>query len=69
MTDFVANLIRKVKPSATIAVSMKAAELRAAGKDVIGLGAGEPDFDTPEEAGLARDKYILANNLDHTLNT
>src|SRR5210317_955824 len=39
---------QRVKPSATLAVTARAAELRAAGKDVIGLGAGEPDFDTPE---------------------
>ncbi len=40
--------VNRIKPSPTIAVTTKAAELRAAGKDVIGLGAGEPDFDTPE---------------------
>jgi histidinol-phosphate/aromatic aminotransferase/cobyric acid decarboxylase-like protein len=38
----------RVKPSATIAVSQKARELKAKGRDVIGLGAGEPDFDTPD---------------------
>ena len=38
----------KIKPSATMAVTQKARELKAAGKDIIGLGAGEPDFDTPE---------------------
>lgn len=40
--------LKKIKPSPTIAVTTKAKELRAEGKDVIGLGAGEPDFDTPE---------------------
>lgn len=40
--------IQQVKPSATLAVSSKAAELRAKGQDVIGLGVGEPDFDTPQ---------------------
>ncbi|MDX1454057.1 MAG: pyridoxal phosphate-dependent aminotransferase [Gammaproteobacteria bacterium] len=40
--------VRKLKPSPTLAVTQRAAELRAAGKDIIGLGAGEPDFDTPE---------------------
>ena len=40
--------VQRVKPSPTLAVTAKAAELRAAGKDIIGLGAGEPDFDTPE---------------------
>jgi len=40
--------IRRVRPSATLAVTSRAAELRAAGHDIIGLGAGEPDFDTPD---------------------
>ena len=37
-----------VKPSSTLAITAKAKELKAAGKDVVGFGAGEPDFDTPE---------------------
>ncbi|GGA96646.1 aspartate aminotransferase A [Brucella endophytica] len=45
---FLADALSRVKPSATIAVSQKARELKAKGKDVIGLGAGEPDFDTPD---------------------
>ncbi len=45
---FLADSLARVKPSPTIAVTTKANELKAAGKDVIGLGAGEPDFDTPE---------------------
>ena len=44
---------RAIKPSPTIAVSTRARELRAAGRDVIGLGAGEPDFDTPEHIKAA----------------
>ncbi|MFQ5756069.1 MAG: pyridoxal phosphate-dependent aminotransferase [Acidiferrobacterales bacterium] len=40
--------VKRIKPSPTIAVSQRAAELQRAGKDVIGLGAGEPDFDTPD---------------------
>jgi aspartate aminotransferase len=48
LMSFIASRLAKVKPSATLAISAKAAELKAAGKDVIGLGAGEPDFDTPE---------------------
>jgi aspartate aminotransferase len=44
---FLASRLDRIKPSPTIAVSTKARELRAAGHDVIGLGAGEPDFDTP----------------------
>lgn len=45
---FLADALSRVKPSATIAVTQKARELKAAGRDVIGLGAGEPDFDTPD---------------------
>jgi aspartate aminotransferase len=45
--SFFADSLSRVQPSATIAVSQKARELKAAGRDVIGLGAGEPDFDTP----------------------
>ncbi len=45
---FLSSRMQQLKPSATIAVTTKAAELKAAGKDVIGLGAGEPDFDTPQ---------------------
>ena len=46
--SFLATRLNKIKPSPTIAVTTKAAELKAAGKDVIGLGAGEPDFNTPD---------------------
>lgn len=45
--------VQRVKPSPTLAVTARAAELRAAGKDIIGLGAGEPDFDTPEHIKTA----------------
>ncbi|MBX3576580.1 MAG: pyridoxal phosphate-dependent aminotransferase [Rhizobiaceae bacterium] len=45
---FLADSLARVKPSATIAVTQKARELKAKGRDVIGLGAGEPDFDTPD---------------------
>lgn len=44
---FIADRLSRIKPSPTIAVTNKAKELKAAGRDVIGLGAGEPDFDTP----------------------
>jgi aspartate aminotransferase len=53
---FLAQRLSLIKPSPTIAVTQKARELKAAGRDVIGLGAGEPDFDTPEnikEAAIA----------------
>jgi aspartate aminotransferase len=46
--SIIANRLNLIKPSATIAVTTKANELKASGKDVIGLGAGEPDFDTPD---------------------
>ena len=45
---FLSDALSRVKPSPTVAVSTKARELKAAGVDVIGLGAGEPDFDTPQ---------------------
>ena len=57
--SFLADRLARVKPSPTVAVSTKARELKAAGMDVIGLGAGEPDFDTPahiiEAAKIAMD--------------
>ena len=66
---FIADALGRIKPSPTIAVSSKAAELRAAGKDIIGLGAGEPDFDTIDyvkEAGIkairdGQTKYTAAD--------
>jgi len=50
---FLADALARVQPSATIAVTNKARELKAAGRDVIGLGAGEPDFDTPDNIKAA----------------
>src|SRR5229473_6032810 len=50
--------LKRIKPSATIAVTDKARALKAAGRDVIGLGAGEPDFDTPENIKRAAVKAI-----------
>ena len=44
----IADRLSRIKPSATMAVTQKAQEMRAAGHNVIGLGAGEPDFDTPD---------------------
>ncbi|MGB6388233.1 MAG: aspartate transaminase, partial [Methyloceanibacter sp.] len=44
----IAHALERVKPSPTMAITSKARELKAAGFDVIGLGAGEPDFDTPD---------------------
>jgi aspartate aminotransferase len=55
--------VQNIKPSPTLAVTNRAAELRAAGKDIIGLGAGEPDFDTPEHI---KDAAIEALNKGFT---
>lgn len=57
------DAVTRVAPSATIAVTTKAAELKAAGEDVIGLGAGEPDFDTPQHI---KDAAIQAINEGKT---
>src|SRR2546430_424554 len=56
----------RVKPSATIAVTDKARALKAAGRDVIGLGAGEPDFDTPANVKLAAIRAIEAGKTKYT---
>lgn len=72
MTEIdLSQALSRVQPSATIAVSTKAAELRRAGHDVIGLGAGEPDFDTPDhikQAGIraiqdGKTKYTPADGI------
>ncbi len=55
---FIADRLSRIKPSATVAVSNKAMEMKAAGEDVIGLGAGEPDFDTPEPIKEAARKAL-----------
>ncbi len=55
---FIADRLSRIKPSPTISVSNKAAEMKAAGADVIGLGAGEPDFDTPEHIKEAARKAM-----------
>ncbi|HWV55237.1 aminotransferase class I/II-fold pyridoxal phosphate-dependent enzyme, partial [Pseudorhodoplanes sp.] len=55
---FLADALARIKPSATIAVTDKARALKAAGRDVIGLGAGEPDFDTPANIKAAGIKAI-----------
>ncbi|MBV8840540.1 MAG: pyridoxal phosphate-dependent aminotransferase [Alphaproteobacteria bacterium] len=55
---FLADLVTRIKPSATIAVTDKARALKQAGRDVIGLGAGEPDFDTPDNIKRAAIKAI-----------
>ena len=68
---FLSESLDRVKPSATIAVTNLAAELKRAGRDIIGLGAGEPDFDTPDnikEAGIraireGRTKYTTVDGI------
>jgi len=64
--SIVAERLQRVKPSPTIAVTMKAAELKAAGKNVIGLGAGEPDFDTPQNIKDAAKKAIDSGDTKYT---
>jgi len=63
---FLSQTLARVKPSATIAVTNKARELQAAGRDVIGLGAGEPDFDTPEHIREAAKAAIDAGHTRYT---
>ncbi len=63
---FLSDTLARVKPSPTIAVTTKAAELKAAGRDVIGLGAGEPDFDTPQNIKDAAKAAIDAGKTKYT---
>jgi aspartate aminotransferase len=63
---FLAAALDRVKPSATIAVTQKARELKAAGRDVIGLGAGEPDFDTPDNIKEAAIDAIRRGETKYT---
>src|SRR5690348_16175488 len=62
----IADRLSRVKPSPTLAVTAKAAELKAAGKPVIGLGAGEPDFDTPEHIKQAAIEAIKRGETKYT---
>ncbi len=63
---FLSDTLARVKPSATIAVTNRARELAAAGRDVIGLGAGEPDFDTPDHIKAAAKRAIDAGKTKYT---
>lgn len=63
---FIADALGRVQPSQTIAVTTKARELKAAGRDVIGLGAGEPDFDTPDNIKEAAIKAIREGKTKYT---
>ena len=64
--SIVSNNLKRIKPSPTIAVTSKARELKAAGKDVISLGAGEPDFDTPNNIKQAAIKAINEGDTKYT---
>ena len=65
--DFkLSDRVQRIKPSPTLAITARAAELRAAGKDIIGLGAGEPDFDTPEHIKQAAVKALADGFTKYT---
>ena len=64
--SIISDSLKRIKPSPTIAVTQKARELRAAGKDVIGLGAGEPDFDTPDNIKNAAIRAIKVGDTKYT---
>ncbi|MDE3122403.1 MAG: aminotransferase class I/II-fold pyridoxal phosphate-dependent enzyme, partial [Paracoccaceae bacterium] len=64
--SFLSESLSRVKPSPTIAVTTKAQELKAAGRDVIGLGAGEPDFDTPQNIKDAAIAAIQSGKTKYT---
>jgi aspartate aminotransferase len=66
MSGLIAERLAAVKPSLTMVVTSKAAEMKAAGKDVIGLGAGEPDFDTPEHIKQAAIAALAAGKTKYT---
>ena len=62
----IASRLSRIKPSPTIAVTQKARDLKAAGRDVIGLGAGEPDFDTPDNIKQAAIAAIQRGDTKYT---
>jgi aspartate aminotransferase len=63
---FIAERMGRIQPSPTIAVTQKAAELKAMGRDVLGLGAGEPDFDTPDHIRKAAKEAIDRGETRYT---
>ena len=63
---FIADRLSRIKPSPTIAISAMAMELKAAGKDIIALSAGEPDFDTPDNIKAAGKAAIDAGKTKYT---
>jgi len=66
MSIKLSNRVQAVKPSPTLAITARAAQMRAAGKDIIGLGAGEPDFDTPDHIKAAAIKAINSGFTKYT---
>lgn len=66
MSIALSDRVNRIKPSPTLAVTARAAELRAQGRDVIGLGAGEPDFDTPEHIKAAAKAAMDAGQTKYT---
>ena len=66
MNKTLSDRVRSIKPSPTLAVTARAAAMRAAGKDIVGLGAGEPDFDTPEPIKQAAIRAIQAGFTKYT---
>ncbi|TMV63220.1 aminotransferase class I/II-fold pyridoxal phosphate-dependent enzyme, partial [Thioclava sp. BHET1] len=64
--SFLSATLDRVKPSPTIAATTRAAELKAEGRDIIALGAGEPDFDTPENIKAAAIAAIQAGKTKYT---
>lgn len=66
MSTQLSDRVQSIKPSPTLAVTARAAAMRAAGKDIIGLGAGEPDFDTPEHIKQAAIQAIHAGFTKYT---
>ena len=66
MNSKLSHRVQAVKPSPTLAITARAAALRAAGEDVIGLGAGEPDFDTPDHIKQAAKKAMDEGKTKYT---
>jgi len=66
MSIKLSNRVQAVKPSPTLAITARAAQMRAAGKDIVGLGAGEPDFDTPEHIKAAAVEALVKGFTKYT---
>ena len=66
MTTILSNRVQKIKPSATMAVSDKAKQLKAQGVKIVSMGSGEPDFDTPVNIQKAANQAIAAGETRYT---